>query len=127
MPMPPADLDTLSPAELRRLLAETLLRLARVEEENRQLREEVARLQKLAKKPKLAPGGMDKATAAGAGKESKQRGAGAGQAAERQADPAGDGAADPFGHAAAGFAPARVRELRGAGLGAGPEGDRVPA
>ena len=55
------DLDALSPDGLKRLVAQLLARLAALEEENRQLREENARLKDLPKRPKLAPGGMDQA------------------------------------------------------------------
>ena len=55
------DLDALSPDGLKRLVAQLLARLAALEEENRQLRDENARLKDLPKRPKLAPGGMDPA------------------------------------------------------------------
>jgi hypothetical protein len=58
----PLDLDTRSPDELKRLVAQLLARVAALEEENRQLREENARLTALPKRPKLAPGGMDRAS-----------------------------------------------------------------
>jgi hypothetical protein len=55
------DLDALSPDGLKRLVAQLLARMAALEEENRQLRQENARLKDLPKRPKLAPGGMDQA------------------------------------------------------------------
>ena len=58
----PPDLDTRSLGELKRLVAQLLARVAALEEENRQLREENARLKALPKRPKLAPGGMDRAS-----------------------------------------------------------------
>ena len=58
----PPDLDTRSLDELKRLVAQLLARVAALEEENRQLREENARLKALPKRPKLAPGGMDRAS-----------------------------------------------------------------
>src|SRR4051812_43147855 len=61
-PLP--DLDALSADGLKRLVAQLLARVAALEEENRRLREENARLKKLPKRPRLAPGGMDRATGA---------------------------------------------------------------
>ena len=63
MPTPaPLDLEALSPDDLKRLVVELLLRVAAQEDEIRALREENAHLKSLPKRPKLAPGGMDKAT-----------------------------------------------------------------
>src|SRR5689334_9520063 len=59
-PLP--DLDTLAADGLKRLVARLLARVAVLEEENRRLREENARLKDLPRRPKLAPGGMDRAT-----------------------------------------------------------------
>src|SRR3954468_13781473 len=59
-PLP--DLDALSADGLKRLVARLLGRVAALEEENRQLRDENARLKDLPRRPKLAPGGMDRAT-----------------------------------------------------------------
>src|ERR687884_853524 len=59
-PLP--DLETLSADGLKRLVARLLARVAALEEEDRRLREETARLKDLPKRPKLAPGGMDRAT-----------------------------------------------------------------
>src|SRR3954470_16875712 len=61
-PLP--DLDALSADGLKRLVARLLARVAALEEENRRLREENARLEKLPKRPRLAPGGMDRAAGA---------------------------------------------------------------
>src|SRR3954453_1268659 len=59
-PLP--DLDALSADGLKRLVARLLARVVALEEENRQLCDENARLKDLPKRPKLAPGGMDRAT-----------------------------------------------------------------
>ena len=59
-PLP--DPDTPSADGLKRLVARLLARVAALEAENRRLREENARLKDLPKRPKLAPGGMDRAT-----------------------------------------------------------------
>src|SRR4051812_34054451 len=61
MSSPLPDLDVLSPDGLKRLVIQLLARMAALEEENRQLRDENARLKELPKRPKLAPGGMDQA------------------------------------------------------------------
>ena len=55
-------LDALSLDELKKLVVQLLVRVSALEEENRQLRAENGRLKDLPKKPKLAPGGMDKAS-----------------------------------------------------------------
>jgi hypothetical protein len=57
-PLP--DPDALSADELKRLVARLLARVAALEEGNR--REENARLKDLPRRPRLAPGGMDRAT-----------------------------------------------------------------
>jgi hypothetical protein len=63
MSVPPfPDLDALSLDELKKLVVQLLVRVSAQEEEIQQLRAENARLKALPKKPKLAPGGMDKAT-----------------------------------------------------------------
>jgi len=63
MSVPPLpDLDALSLDELKKLVVQLLVEVTALREENRQLRAENARLKDLPKKPKLAPGGMDKAT-----------------------------------------------------------------
>src|SRR3954462_14636182 len=59
-PLP--DLDALSLDELKKLVVPLLVRVLALEEENRQLRAENGRLKDLPKKPKLAPGGMDRAS-----------------------------------------------------------------
>src|SRR3954464_4697422 len=59
-PLP--DLDALSLDELKKLAVQLLVRVSALEEENRQLCAENGRLKALPKKPKLAPGGMDKAS-----------------------------------------------------------------
>src|SRR5512132_3987961 len=72
MSSPPPGLDALSPDGLKRLVAQLLARMAALEEENRQLREENARLKDLPKRPKLAPGGMDQATGPGEAKATRR-------------------------------------------------------
>src|SRR3954454_20921643 len=62
MPTPPLDLDAVSFEELKKLVVQLLVEVTALREENQQLRAENARLKDLPKKPKLAPGGMDKAT-----------------------------------------------------------------
>src|SRR3954453_9378519 len=63
MSVPPLpDLDTLSLDELKKLVVQLLVRVSAQDEEIQQLRAENARLKALPQKPKLAPGGMDKAT-----------------------------------------------------------------
>jgi hypothetical protein len=63
MSVPPLpDLDALSLDELKKLVVQLLVRVSALEEENRQLRAEIGRLKDLPKKPKLAPGGIDKAS-----------------------------------------------------------------
>src|ERR671933_1261759 len=68
------DPDTRSPDELKRLVTQLLARVAALEEENRRLREENARLKDLPKRPKLAPGGMDRATEPAGRAEARRRG-----------------------------------------------------
>ncbi|HEX6013996.1 MAG TPA: transposase [Geminicoccaceae bacterium] len=70
----PSDLDTRSLDELKRLVARLLARMAALEEENRQLREENARLKALPKRPKLAPGGMDRASGPDQSAKARRRG-----------------------------------------------------
>src|SRR3954452_10339772 len=62
MPTPPLDLDTVSLEDLKKLVVQLLVEVTALREENQQLRAETARLKALPKKPKLAPGGMDKAS-----------------------------------------------------------------
>src|SRR3954465_10537574 len=63
MSVPPLpDLDALSLDELKKLVGQLLVEVTALREENQQLRAENARLKALPKKPKLAPGGMDKAS-----------------------------------------------------------------
>ena len=52
---PPLDLDALSLADLKKLVVQLLTRVAVLEEENQRLREEIARLKALPKRPQLAP------------------------------------------------------------------------
>src|SRR3954451_10019854 len=62
MPTPPLDLDTVSLEDLKKLVVQLLVEVTALREENQQLRAETARLKALPRKPKLAPGGMDKAS-----------------------------------------------------------------
>src|SRR3954447_6335103 len=62
MPTPPLDLDAVSLEDLKKLVVQLMVEVTALREENQQLRAEIARLKDLPKKPKLAPGGMDKAT-----------------------------------------------------------------
>jgi septal ring factor EnvC (AmiA/AmiB activator) len=63
MSVPPLpDLDVLSLDELKKLVVQLLVEVTALREENQQLRAETARLKDLPKKPKLAPGGIDKAS-----------------------------------------------------------------
>src|SRR3954462_9348671 len=64
-PLP--DPDALSADELKRLVARLLARVAALEEENRRLREENARLKDLLKRPRLPPPRPGRAAAAGRG------------------------------------------------------------
>jgi hypothetical protein len=74
MAAPLPDLDTRSLDELKRLVARLLARVAALEEENRQLREENARLKGLPKRPKLAPGGMEQASGPDRPAKARRRG-----------------------------------------------------
>ena len=63
MSVPPLpDLDLLSLDELKKLVVQLLVRVSAQDKEIQQLRAENARRKALPKKPKLAPGGMDKAS-----------------------------------------------------------------
>src|SRR4051794_33314746 len=74
MAAPLPDLDTRSLDELKQLVAQLLARSAALEEENRQLREENARLKGLPKRPKLAPGGMGQASGPDRPAKARRRG-----------------------------------------------------
>src|SRR3954468_1199239 len=117
MSSPLPDLDALSLDGLKRLVAQLLARMAALEEENRRLRDENARLKDLPKRPKLAPGGMDRAT--GPDRQGAQAGGRAGPGG-----PQGGGGGGGGGPAAAGArsppprsgsSRSRRRRARGAG------------
>src|SRR3982750_990473 len=74
MAAPLSNLDTRSLDELKQLVAQLLARVAALEEENRQLREENARLKGLPKRPKLAPGGMEQASGPDRPAKARRRG-----------------------------------------------------
>jgi hypothetical protein len=59
---PPLDLDALSQDDLKKLVVQLLTRITVLEEDVARLREENARLKALPKRPKLAPGSLDKAS-----------------------------------------------------------------
>ena len=73
MSSPLPDLKVLSHDGLKRLVAQLLARVAALEEENRQLRDENARLKDLPKRPQLAPGGMDQASGPGKTKMTRRQ------------------------------------------------------
>jgi hypothetical protein len=56
------DLDELTPAQLRELVAMLLTKTAELEQKNVELREEIARLKGLKGRPDIKPSGMDKGT-----------------------------------------------------------------
>src|SRR3954451_15507179 len=58
----PLDLDAVSFEDLKKLVVQLMVEVTGLRKENQQLRAENARLKALPKKPKLAPGGMDKAS-----------------------------------------------------------------
>src|SRR3954471_7808629 len=92
-PLP--DLDALSADGLKRLVVQLLARVAALEEENRRLREENARLKKLPKRPRLAPGGMDRAAGARRRRRSGRGGGARGAGAPRRRRPGGGGGRPP--------------------------------
>ena len=60
---PPPDLDELTPAQLRELVATLLTKMAELEQKkNVELREAIARLKGLKGRPDIKPSGMDQAT-----------------------------------------------------------------
>ena len=73
----PPDVDRIGTDELRRLLIETLGKVADLTAENAALREEIARLKGLKGRPSIKPSGMEKASEAkppGGGKKRRGRG-----------------------------------------------------
>src|SRR3954447_26270845 len=124
-PLP--DLDALSADGLKRLVVQLLARVAPGEEETRRVREENARLKKLPKRPRLAPGGMDRAAGA---RRRRRTGRGGGRpppATPERATPAGHRGARPHGGGAAGLAAQGLRALHRPGPGALVAGRPRPA
>src|SRR4051812_3279801 len=124
MSVPPLpDLDALSLDELRKLVVQLLVRVSALEEENQQLRAENARLKALPQKPKLAPGGMDKASEPDKRARTKQARR---QRRERPTHPTGDRGANPGRRGPGGLAAARLRALHRAGPHPGTAGHPLP-
>jgi hypothetical protein len=68
------DISGLGLEELKTLLVQALEKVARLEKENAELREEIARLKGLKGRPKLKPSGMEKATETPAARSAKRKG-----------------------------------------------------
>src|SRR3954454_6428687 len=122
-PLP--DLDALSADGLKRLVARLLARVVALEEENRQLCDENARLKDLPKRPKLAPGGMDRATepASRAGARRRRRTGRGGRRTPPATEERVLTVAAPPGSRRKGYEPYTVQDLvRAAGELAAPDG-----
>src|SRR3954468_6465466 len=119
-PLP--DLDALSFDELKKLVVQLLVRVSALEEEIQRLGAENARLKALPKKPKLAPGGMDKASEPDKRARTKR----AGSSAPGRAHPAGDDGANPCHRGPGGLAAPRLRALHRAGSHPGAASHPLP-
>jgi len=76
---PPVDLDGLSPAELKAWVGELLEKIAELEQQLREQREEIARLKGLKGRPEIKPSkpsGMEQASSATPSKGKRRRGRG---------------------------------------------------
>src|SRR3954467_13851160 len=104
-PLP--DLDALSADGLKRLVARLLARMAAPGEGDRRRREETARLEKLPKRPRLAPGGMDRAAGA---RRRRRTGRGGGRTPPAPGERVPRGAAPP-GSRRKGYEPYTVQDL----------------
>src|SRR3954469_8532906 len=104
-PLP--DLDALSADGLKRLVVQLLARGAAREEGTGGLREENARLKKLPKRPRLAPGGMDRAAGARRRRRTGRGGGGPPRATEERVLTV----AAPPGSRRKGYEPYTVQDL----------------
>ena len=118
--LPAPDLDALSLNELKKLVVQLLVRLSAQEEENQQLRAENARLKALPKKPKLAPGGMDKASEPDKRARTKQA------RRQRQSGRRTPPVTEPCHRGPGGLATPRLRALHRAGSDPGAAGHPLP-
>ena len=107
---PPADLDALTPAQLKELVVELLGEVAALKQTVGELREEIARLKGLKGRPDIKPSGMDKATEpAKPGKPGKRPGRGKVRPARQHRGPGAES------RGAGGIALQGLRDLSGPG------------